>query len=100
VLGPESQNLVIRLGCQLQGPARDQARDALLHQNYQSLPADVAAGCDREPLQRALVTAHLFGIDAVPFLIAPDGRTFKGAPDQLADWLAGESRASRPEKPQ
>ena len=35
-----------------------------------------------------LVTAKLFGIDGVPFLIAPDGRTFKGAPDNLADWLA------------
>ena len=29
----------------------------------------------------------LFGIDGVPFLIAPDGRNFKGAPDSLADWL-------------
>ena len=35
-----------------------------------------------------MVTAKLFGIDGVPFLIAPDGRTFKGAPDNLADWLA------------
>ena len=43
--------------------------------------------CDHEPVQRALVTAKLFGIDGVPFLIAPDGRTFKGAPDNLADWL-------------
>ena len=37
-----------------------------------------------------MVTAKLFGIDGVPFLIAPDGRTFKGAPDSLADWLANK----------
>ena len=37
-----------------------------------------------------MVTAKLFGIDGVPFMIAPDGRTFKGAPDSLADWLANK----------
>lgn len=54
---------------------------------YDSLPSEIDAKCDREPMQRALVTAHLFGIEAVPFLIAPDGRTFKGAPENLTDWL-------------
>jgi len=87
VLGPESQNLVLKLGCLLQTPAKDKARDALLHQAYDNLPSEIDAKCDREPMQRALVTAHLFGIEAVPFLIAPDGRTFKGAPENLADWL-------------
>jgi thiol:disulfide interchange protein DsbC len=88
VLGPESQSLVTRIGCLLQTPAKDKARDALMHQTYDALPADVDPNCNREPVQRALVTAHMFGIEAVPFLIAPDGRTFKGAPDSLADWLA------------
>ena len=87
VLGTESQNLVMKLGCLLQTPSKDKARDALLHQAYDGLPAEIDAKCDREPMQRALVTAHLFGIEAVPFLIAPDGRTFKGAPENLADWL-------------
>jgi thiol:disulfide interchange protein DsbC len=96
VLGPESQNLVVRLSCLAQTPHKDQARAALLQQAYDRLPAEVAATCDRQPLQRALVTAHLFGIDAVPFLIAPDGRTFKGAPENLADWLAGKPPAASP----
>jgi thiol:disulfide interchange protein DsbC len=90
VLGSESQNLVMKLGCLLQTPSKDKAREALLHQAYDSLPSEIDAKCDREPMQRALVTAHLFGIEAVPFLIAPDGRTFKGAPDSLADWLANK----------
>ncbi len=88
VLGPESQNLVTRIGCLLQTKDKDKARDTLMHQAYDALPAEVDPKCNREPVQRALVTAHLFGIEAVPFLIAPDGRTFKGAPDSLADWLA------------
>jgi len=87
VLGQESQNLVMKLGCLLQTRAKDKARDALLHQAYDSLPSEIDAKCNREPMQRALVTAHLFGIEAVPFLIAPDGRTFKGAPENLGDWL-------------
>lgn len=96
VLGPESQSLVTRLGCLLQTPARDKARDALMHQSYESLPAAVDPNCNREPVQRALVTAHLFGIEAVPFLIAPDGRTFKGAPENLADWLANKPAPLKP----
>jgi len=103
VLGPESQNLVMKLGCQLQTASKDKARDALLHQTYDSLPSEIDAKCDREPMQRALVTAHLFGIEAVPFLIAPDGRTFKGAPDSLADWLDNKvippSNPSHPNEP-
>lgn len=103
VLGPESQHLVMKLGCQLQTPAKDKAREALLHQVYDSLPSEIDAKCDREPMQRALVTAHLFGIEAVPFLIAPDGRTFKGAPENLADWLANKpastANPARPNEP-
>jgi len=87
VLGPESQSLVVKIGCLLQTPSKDKARDALMHQAYDTLPSEIDSKCDREPVQRAIVTAKLFGIDGVPFLIAPDGRIFKGAPDSLADWL-------------
>jgi len=55
-----------------------------------TLPSEIDSKCDREPVQRAMVTAKLFGIDGVPFLIAPDGRIFKGAPDSLTDWLANK----------
>ena len=90
VLGPESQSLVVKISCLLQTPSKDKARDALMHQAYDTLPSELDSKCDREPVQRALVTAKLFGIDGVPFLIAPDGRTFKGAPENLADWLANK----------
>ena len=62
-----------------------------MHQAYETLPSEIDSKCDREPVQRAIVTAKLFGIDGVPFLIAPDGRTFKGAPDSLADWLENKT---------
>ena len=88
VLGPESQSLVVKIACLLQTQSKDNARDALMHQAYDILLSEIDSKCDREPVQRALVSAKLFGIDGVPFLIAPDGRTFKGAPDSLADWLA------------
>jgi len=91
VLGPESQSLVVKIGCMLQTQAKDKARDALMHQAYDTLPSEIDSKCNREPVQRAMVTAKLFGIDGVPFLIAPDGRTFKGAPDSLADWLANKT---------
>ena len=91
VLGSESQSLVVKIGCLLQTPSKDKARDALMHQTYDTLPSAIDSKCDREPVQRAMVTAKLFGIDGVPFLIAPDGRTFKGAPESLADWLANKT---------
>ena len=90
VLGPESQSLVVKIGCLLQTPSKDKARDALMNQAYDTLSSEIDPKCDREPVQRAIVTAKLFGIDGVPFLIAPDGRTLKGAPDNLADWLANK----------
>ena len=91
VLGQESQSLVVKIGCMLQTQSKDKARDALMHQTYDTLTSEIDPKCDREPVQRAMVTAKLFGIDGVPFLIAPDGRTFKGAPDSLADWLANKT---------
>lgn len=91
VLGSESQSLVVKIGCLLQTPSKDKAREALIHQAYDTLPSEIDSKCDREPVQRAMVTAKLFGIDGVPFLIAPDGRTFKGAQDSLADWLANKT---------
>ena len=40
VLGPESQSLVVKIGCMLQTPAKDKARDALMHQAYDTLPSE------------------------------------------------------------
>ncbi|NJD06533.1 MAG: DsbC family protein [Methylococcaceae bacterium] len=84
ILGRESQDLVVRLEC-LRHSAPDQARDALMTHAYDAVPKD--GNCDKTARQKAFVTAHMFDITSVPFLIAPDGRTFKGAPRDLKAWL-------------
>jgi len=90
LLGQASQNIVVQLGCQLSGKdqhAQTVVRDRLLKQDYAGLPTENPSACNKESLQKAVVTAKLFGLPGVPFLIAPDGRTHSGAPDNLNDWL-------------
>jgi thiol:disulfide interchange protein DsbC len=90
ILGQESQNIVVQLACQQASKdqkVQDSVRQRLLKQDYAGLPTDNPASCNKEPLQRAIVTAKLFGLPGVPFLIAPNGRTHSGAPESLADWL-------------
>ncbi len=106
ILGPESQNIVVQLACQLgssDSKLKDTVRDRLLKQDYVGLPTEPPGQCNKEPLQKAVVTAKLFGLQGVPFLIAPDGRTHSGAPEVLADWLANKphevAKAITPEAP-
>lgn len=90
LLSEASQTIVVQLACQLASGdknSRDNVRERLLKQDYTGLPSDNPAHCNKEPLQKAIVTAKLFGLPGVPFLIAPDGRTHSGAPESLADWL-------------
>ncbi|WGS84059.1 DsbC family protein [Methylomonas sp. UP202] len=97
ILGPESQNLVVQLACQLGASdikAKDTVRDRLLKQDYTGMPTEPPTQCNKEPLQKAVVTAKLFDLKGVPFLIAPDGRTHSGAPEVLADWLADKPKPS------
>jgi thiol:disulfide interchange protein DsbC len=82
----DSAQAARRLLC---APSPEAARSALLDQSWSELPAP-GAGCDTQPLIRALITARLLGIDSVPTLIAPDGRIQRGLPDELSAWLAGE----------
>jgi len=96
ILGPESQNVVVQLACQLSSAdkkAKDSVRDRLLKQDFAGLPSENPAKCNKEPLQKAVVTAKLFGLQGVPFLIAPDGRTHSGAPEILSDWLENKTAA-------
>ena len=93
ILGQESQNIVVQLACQQASKDKklqDSVRQRLLAQDFAGLPTDNPAQCNKEPLQRAIVTAKLFGLPGVPYLIAPDGRTHSGAPESLADWLANK----------
>lgn len=97
VLGPESQNIVVQLACQWgssEPKAKESVRDRLLKQDYTGLPNEAPQSCNKEPLQKAIVTAKLFDLKGVPFLIAPDGRTHSGAPESLADWLADKPKPS------
>jgi thiol:disulfide interchange protein DsbC len=87
VLGPDSETTVVRLACLAE---RDPtaARTALLEHTLEALlPAE--GRCGQGSAQRAVVAAQLLGIEAVPYLIAPDGRTHRGAPADLAAWLEG-----------
>ena len=97
ILGPESQNIVVQLACELGASntkTKDAVRDRLLKQDFAVLPTDPPVQCNKEPLQKAIVTAKLFDLKGVPFLIAPDGRTHSGAPESLADWLADKPKPS------
>jgi len=96
ILGTESQNIVVQLACQLSSAdakTKESVRERLLKQDYTRLPIEQPTQCNKEPLQKAIVTAKLFGLQGVPFLIAPDGRTHSGAPEVLADWLANKPNA-------
>jgi len=96
ILGRESQTVVVQLACQLASEnktLRDAVRQRLLTQDYAGLPTDNPAHCNKAPLQKAIITAKLFGLPGVPFLIAPDGRTHSGAPEVLSDWLDNKPAA-------
>jgi thiol:disulfide interchange protein DsbC len=85
VLGPESETAVVRLNCLAErDPAA--AREALLAGSADQLPKPEGT-CGQAPAQRALVTAQLLGLAAVPYLIAPDGRLQQGVPANLEAWL-------------
>lgn len=85
VLGQESERLTRMVSCAtdpaaalaalMAGPIRD------------SLPQN--ENCNLLPIQKRLVTAQLVGVKGVPFMIAPDGRTKGGLPQDLDSWLEG-----------
>lgn len=81
-LGDESNRLAKALHC-----AKDKtnALDALLNNNLGSLPSK--SPCDPAQYDQTLMTAHLIGIQGVPFVVAPDGRVSNGRPNNLRAWL-------------
>jgi len=91
VLSQGSQQEALALNC-LAETDRPGALAALLEHRTDRLPA-ATGSCGQGAIQRALVTAHLLGIERVPFLIAPDGRLQSGVPADLSAWLAGEEGA-------
>ena len=85
LLSRSSTDMVRQLGC---AQDKQQALKALLSGQYQGLIQQ--PDCDTTPMHRALITGNILGIKAVPFLIAPDGRTFQGVPPSLRQWLLGD----------
>jgi thiol:disulfide interchange protein DsbC len=81
-LGKDSGAKVRQLGC---ATDREQAKKALITGDYSNLQQD--PNCDLLPVQKALVTAQVLGVQGVPFLVAPDGRVNRGRPQDLAAFL-------------
>lgn len=54
-----------------------------------SLPVPIDNKCDAEGYKKTLMASQAMGIEAVPFLVAPDGRYARGKPDDLASFLKG-----------
>lgn len=86
ILGEQSMQAVKSLSCE------HEPQEAI----RQLIEKDIAnqkAGCDVASalgaIQKRMITAQVFGIQAVPFMIAPDGRTKQGMPSVLVDWLRG-----------
>lgn len=84
-LGDESNTLSRRLFCAADKNAR---LDAFMGNTLKTLAQQPK--CDTAGYDRTLLLATLIPVDGVPFVVAPDGRTSKGYPANLAKWLAGE----------
>lgn len=84
-LGDESNVLSRRLFCAADKGAR---LDAFMNGALKTLPQQQK--CDTAGYDRTLLLATLIPVDGVPFVVAPDGRTARGYPANLARWLAGE----------
>ena len=82
-IGPKALPLAKKVWCA--GP--EKGLPALLGQQYDGLPE---GQCDLTPMQKTLVVARVLSIPSVPYLIRYDGKTYKGAPGDLAGWLAGQ----------
>jgi len=88
VLGRDSETATRALSC---AADKDAALRVLMAGPLRAEPPQ-KSDCDLVPIQKRLVTAQLIGVRGVPFVIAPDGRTKGGVPDDLGAWLAGSAR--------
>lgn len=84
LLGPESIEKAKKAVC---ASDKQAAAKALVDETLSKFPAPDPS-CSLIPLQKALVTAKVIGVDSVPFIIAPDGTMQRGAPKDLNEWLS------------
>lgn len=83
-LGEASARISKALYC-----AQDQTPEFLLNTLHTRTGAAVPQkpNCDTGTLDKRYIAAQMLGIQSVPFLIAPDGRTGTGKPQDLRAWL-------------
>lgn len=83
-LGDASAKISKSLYC-----SQDQSAEFLLNTLHSRTGAAVPqkADCNTATLDKRYIAAQMLGIQSVPFLIAPDGRTGTGKPKDLRAWL-------------
>jgi len=87
VQSKRSASLVKTVGC---ATDRQAAIKALSVHDYSGLKPK--PDCDLSTLRHTLITAQVFGVNSLPFLIAPDGFVRQSAPDNLSSWLADHQK--------
>lgn len=86
VMGNDSGKRVRSIGC---ATDRNEAFGKLISGSA-PYGLEQVENCDLKPFQKALVTAKMFGVQGVPFIIAPDGRLKRGNPKNLKAFLEGD----------
>jgi thiol:disulfide interchange protein DsbC len=84
VLGKQSIEISKKLNCLVKTDQKA-AMHALMSQDWSNLPAEA---CDTTPLLKAVATGRMFGIQGVPFVIAPNGETQSGLPKDFPGFIA------------
>nr|WP_172962428.1 DsbC family protein [Hydrocarboniclastica marina] len=87
-LGGKSADLAARVACEKD---RERALQALLEKRTEELPSP--QNCNFDALQSASLVSDLIGIDAVPYVVAPNGKISRGMPKKINEWLSENSDA-------
>jgi len=82
-----SMKLAQSLAC-LRETNKKAAKDALVSGNFAFLPKKHSCGAGQ--MQKTLITTQMLGVTGLPFVIAPDGRTFNGSPPDLESFARGQ----------
>ena len=88
-LGRSSHELSRRLFCSEKDPAKRFEALRGGRDGIEKLPA--VQSCDEDGFQRTQMTSTFLGVEAVPFVIAPDGRFSRGKPADLRGFLEGNA---------
>jgi len=87
LINKKSLKLAQRLAC-LRDKDKQAAREALVSGNFAFLPKKHTCGVSQ--MQKTLITTQMLGVTGLPFVIAPDGRTFMGRPKDLEAFARGK----------